>query len=95
MATDGAQTRIFGPARCDEGGGTECPYVVRGRLQKNEAGGGCIRVLEPADCAVQWPTLSLLWMAPYDNLPHGEPRRLTSEEVRSLVSLLAVSGPRQ
>jgi hypothetical protein len=95
MATDDTQTRIFGPARCDEAGGTECPYVIRGRLEKDEAGGGRIRVLEPPDCAAQWPTLDLLWMMPYDNLPHGEPRRLTPEEVRSLVTLLAVSGPRQ
>ena len=95
MATDNAQTRIFGPARCDAAGSTECPYVVRGRLEKDEAGGGRIRVLELPDCAARWPTLGLLWMAPYDNLPHGEPRRLTPEEVRSLISLMAVSGPRQ
>jgi hypothetical protein len=87
--------RIFGPARCDGAGGTECPYVVRGRLERDAAGGGRIRVLEPAECAARWPTLPLPWMVPYDGLPHGGPRRLAPEEVRSLVSLLAVSGPRQ
>jgi hypothetical protein len=96
MATDDAETRMFGPARCDEAGGTDCPYVVRGRLEPNEAGGGGrIRVLEPPDCAMRWPTLSLRWMIPYDALPHGGPRRLAPEEARSLVALLAVSGPRQ
>jgi len=31
----------------------------------------------------------------YDNLPHGGPRRLEPGEVRSLVALLALNGPRQ
>ena len=95
MRTDEAETRIFGPARCDEGGGAECPYVVRGRLERDAAGRARIRVLEPPDCAARWPTLDPLTMVPYDGLPHGGPRRLAPEEVRSLVALLAVSGPRQ
>jgi hypothetical protein len=95
MGIDEAEVGTFGPARCDAGGGAECPSVVLGRLERDEAGRAVIRVLEPPDCAARWPTLSLLWMAPYDDLPHGAPRRLTPEEVRSLVRLLAVSGPRQ
>ncbi len=95
MGTDEADVRIFGPARCDEDGGAECPYVVLGRLERDEAGRAFIRVLEPPDCAARWPTLDPLSMMPYDRVPHGEPRRLTPEEVRSLVALLAVSGPCQ
>jgi hypothetical protein len=95
LGTDESEIRFFGPARCDEAGNTECPYVILGRLEEDAEGHKHIRVLEPPDCAERWPTLSLLSMAPYDELPHGEPRRLAPEEVRSLVALLAVSGPRQ
>jgi hypothetical protein len=49
----------------------------------------------PARFTDRWPTVSLLSMVPYDDLPHGAPRRLAPEEIRSLVALLAVSGPRQ
>jgi hypothetical protein len=95
LGTDESEIRFFGPARCDEAGNTDCPYVIRGRLEEDAGGHKRIRVLEPADCAERWLTLSLLSMAPYDDLPHGQPRRLAPEEVRSLVALLAVSGPRQ
>ena len=91
----GGQARIFGPRRCRPDGGTECPYVVLGRLEEDGAGGPRIRVLEPAECAARWPVLDLDAVTSYDNLPHGGPRRLEPEEVRSLVALLALSGPRQ
>jgi hypothetical protein len=52
-------------------------------------------VLEPAECAARWPVLDLDMVTSYDSLPHGGPRRLEPEEVRSLVALLALSGPRQ
>ena len=94
-ATDESAVRFFGPARCDEAGEADCPYVIRGRIEEGADGRKRIRVLEPAECAARWPTLGLLSMLPYDDLPHGAPRRLTPEEVRSLVALLAVSGPRQ
>ena len=90
-----AQARIYGPRRCGPNGGTECPYVVLGRLEEDGAGGQRIRVLEPAECAVRWPALDLNAVTSYDGLPHGEPRRLEPEEVRSLVALVALSGPRQ
>jgi hypothetical protein len=100
MAADEAgrpegQARIYGPQRCGPDGGTECPYVVLGRLEEDGSGGQRIRVLEPAECAARWPVLDLDAVASYDNLPHGGPRRLEPEEVRSLVELLALGGPRQ
>ncbi len=100
MAADEAgrpeeQARIYGPRRCDPDGGTECPYVVRGRPEEDGAGERRIRVLEPAECAARWPVLDLGAVTSYDGLPHGGPRRLEPHEVRSLVSLLALSGPRQ
>ena len=100
MAADEAgrsegQARIYGPRRCDPDGGTECPYVVLGRLEEGEAGRHRIRVLEPAECAARRPMLDLAVVTTYDGLPHGGPRRLEPEEVRSLVALLALSGPRQ
>jgi hypothetical protein len=95
MATEESEDRFFGPARCDEVGNADCPYVVLGRLEEGSDGHKRIRVIEPRECAERWPTLSLLSMVPYEGLPHGEPRRLRAEEVRSLVALLAVSGPRQ
>jgi hypothetical protein len=52
-------------------------------------------VLEPAECAARWPVLDLEAVTSYDGLPHGGPRRLDPHEVRSLVALLALSGPRQ
>ena len=33
-----AQARIYGPRRCGPDGGTECPYVVLGRLEEDGAG---------------------------------------------------------
>jgi hypothetical protein len=89
------QARIYGPRRCGPDGGTECPYVVLGRLEEDGAGRPGIRVLEPAECAARWPVLDLDAVASYDNLPHGGPRRLEPHEVRSLLALLALSGPRQ
>ena len=91
----GGQARIYGPRRCRPDGGTECPYVVLGRLEEDGAGGQRIRVLEPAECAARWPVLDLDAATSYDNLPHGGPRRLEPDEVRSLIALLALSGPRQ
>jgi hypothetical protein len=91
----GGQARIYGPRRCRPDGGTECPYVVLGRLEEDGAGGQRIRVLEPAECAARWPVLGLDAVTSYDNLPHGGPRRLEPDEVRSLLALLALSGPRQ
>ena len=100
MAADGAgrpeeQARIYGPRRCDPDGGTECPYAVLGRLEEDGAGGQRIRVLEPAECAARWPVLDLDAVTSYDGLPHGGPRRLEPHEVRSLVALRALGGPRQ
>ena len=89
------QARIYGPQRCDQDGGTGCPYVVLGRLEEDGAGGQRIRVLEPAECAARWPVLDLDAVTSYDGLPHGGPRRLEPHEVRSLVSLRALGGPRQ
>ena len=89
------QDGIYGPRRCDPDGGTECPYVVLGRVEEDGAGGGRIRVLEPAECAARWPVLDLEAVTSYDGLPHGGPRRLDPHEVRSLVALLALGGPRQ
>ena len=91
----GGQARIYGPRRCGPDGGTECPYVVLGRLEEDRAGGHRIRVLEPPECAARWPVLDLDAVTSYEGLPHGGPRRLEPEEVRSLVALLALSGPRQ
>ncbi len=100
MAADEAgrqegQARIYGPRRCGPDGATECPYVVLGRLEEDGAGGQRIRVLEPAECAARWPVLDLDAVTSYDGLPHGGPRRLEPHEVRSLVSLRALGGPRQ
>jgi hypothetical protein len=95
MPIDETEERFFGPARCDEAGNADCPYVIRGRLDEDADGHKRIRVLEPPECADRWPTVSLLSMVPYDDLPHGAPRRLAPEEIRSLVALLAVSRPRQ
>ena len=92
----GGQARICGPRRCGPDGGTECPYVVLGRLEEDAAGAPPrIRVLEPAECAARWPVLDLDAVTSYDNLPHGGPRRLEPHEVRSLVALRALGGPRQ
>ncbi len=88
------QARIYGPWRCAPDGGTECPCVVLGRLEEDGAGRQRIRVLEPAECAVRWPDLDPTAVTSYDGLPRGDPRRLKPEEVRSLVALLALSGPR-
>ncbi len=90
-----APARIYGPRRCGPDGGTECPYVVLGRLEEDAAGGPRIRVLEPAECAARWPVLDLDAVTSYDGLPHGGPRRLEPSEVRSLVALRALGGPRQ
>ena len=100
MAADEAgrpeeQARIYGPRRCGPDGGTECPYVVLGRLEEDGAEGRRIRVLEPAECATRWPVLDLGAVASYDGLPHGGPRRQAPREVRSLVALRALGGPRQ
>src|SRR5215210_1766254 len=81
----GGQARIYGPRRCRPDGGTECPYVVLGQLEEDGAGGQRIRVLEPAECAARWPVLDLDAVTSYDNLPHGGPRRLEPDEVRSLI----------
>jgi hypothetical protein len=89
------QARIYGPRRCGPDGGTECPYVVLGRLEEDGAGGRRIRVLEPPECAARWRVLDLDVATSYDGLPHSGPRRLEPEEMRSLVALLALSGPRQ
>jgi hypothetical protein len=91
----GGQARIYGPRRCRPDGGTECPYVVLGCLEEDGAGGQRIRVLEPAECVARWPVLDLDAVTSYENLPHGGPRRLERDEVRSLIALLALSGPRQ
>jgi hypothetical protein len=69
--------------------------VVLGRLEEDGAGGQRIRVLEPAECAARWPVLDLDAVTSYDGLPHGGPRRLEPHEVRSLVALRALGGPRQ
>ncbi len=90
-----APARIYGPRRCGPDGGTECPYVVLGRLEEDAAGGPRIRVLEPAECAARWPVFDLDAVTSYDGLPHGGPRRLEPHEVRSLVALRALGGPRQ
>src|ERR671913_1992514 len=91
----GGQARIYGPRRCRPDGGTECPYVVLGRLEEDGAGGPSIRVLEPAECAARWPVLDLGAVTSYDGLPHGGPRRLEPHEGRSLVALRALGGARQ
>ncbi len=65
MAADEAgqqegQARIYGPRRYGPDGGTECPYVVLGRLEEDGAVGQRIRVLEPAERAARWPVLDLV-----------------------------------
>ena len=73
--------------------------MVLGRPEEDGAGERRIRVLEPAECAARWPVLDLGAVTSYDGLPHGlphgGPRRLEPHEVRSLVALRALGGPRQ
>ena len=75
--------------------GRSAPTWSSGGSKRTGAGGQRIRVLEPAECAARWPVLDLDAVTSYDNLPHGGPRRLEPDEVRSLIALLALSGPRQ
>ena len=75
--------------------GRSAPTWSSGGSKWTGAGGQRIRVLEPAECAARWPVLDLDAVTSYDNLPHGGPRRLEPDEVRSLIALLALSGPRQ